>query len=926
MLPCQQMNSKGEETTTASTASTTPRPRESSDERIGGKRPRLKLLKCEDNLWLRRWASLAYGKQYCCLEEPRGQSIEKGNQKKPQHHEQNPMLTLTCLPFYDSLLKEIGKGERVALSRLSIEHLQKQSRPLRIAIDAAIWNFQTQHGGQGGKNPALRTLFYRLVKLLALPVQPVFVYDGKNKPLTKRGRTVSKWHGGCVESEMSKGLVSLFRYPTHVAPGEAEAECAMLQRKGIVDAVMTQDVDAIMFGSGLTLRDWSKEGNGKKGNKTATHVSVLDLHRVKKLSGLDPEGMILVALLSGGDYDEDGVAGIGSTLACEIARAGFGSDLLDLVRSGDENGITEWRERLQFELETNESGYFKMKRKSIRIPDNFPDRKILGYYMNPAVTPADELKRLEKSWVKAWDGEIDMQALRVYAAEMFDWMYKPGAWKFVRVMAPALLADRLQRGAAASHITSSDQITERRQHFVSDGIPELRVTVIPGEVVGLDLAAEKDSPEYLQLLAEEENEGLEGEPENAGTDGNAPLSPSKKRKSPPWLPHAPEKMWIAQTIVEIGAREHVRRWEQIQFEINNDPKKFAARKCAKQKEKKSKTTGGMQPGALLNYVVTAKEAAVPEVYPAKSISSPRPRPKANVSEPRRSKSTKSKSSQMNDGQSPTIFEHLKSTKSRHDFHETASARDSVSFDTVRTGIGSGDDPFILSEQTCSGKHSRPSTSSSTKTGRRIVHKSSPLYGNMIHPMLHDTRPPVLSQREKRSEKVFAKVTSGEDLSRNAIEEESLPFSSPVRGKSNSAVDHGETQEALDSLSNITRRTPRKRANKYRALTEVGGSSESLVEPQRRIVSFFRPYVREKAPPSQAAPVEGESRPVEVLPKLTSEKSANPSSAMHIHAIPRSSLPGTWKEVECESGSSTQIYPSLASPRRARLSIIDLTSD
>ena len=59
------------------------------------------------------------------------------------------------------ILKEIGKGERVALAKLAVEHLERTQRPLRIAIDAAIWNFQSQ-AGQGGKNPALRTLYYRL--------------------------------------------------------------------------------------------------------------------------------------------------------------------------------------------------------------------------------------------------------------------------------------------------------------------------------------------------------------------------------------------------------------------------------------------------------------------------------------------------------------------------------------------------------------------------------------------------------------------------------------------------------------------------------------------------------------------------------------------------------------------------------------------
>ena len=136
------------------------------------------------------------------------------------------------------ILKEIGKGERIALSKLAVEHLERTGRPFRIAIDAAIWQFQNQ-AGQGGANPALRTLFYRLIRLLALPIHPIFVYDGKNKPLTKRNRTVSRY-GVHLNDDASKKLVQAFRYPHHTAPGEAEAECAMLQRHGVVDAVMSQ--------------------------------------------------------------------------------------------------------------------------------------------------------------------------------------------------------------------------------------------------------------------------------------------------------------------------------------------------------------------------------------------------------------------------------------------------------------------------------------------------------------------------------------------------------------------------------------------------------------------------------------------------------------------------------------------------------------
>lgn len=502
------------------------------------------------------------------------------------------------------ILREVGRGERIALSKLAVEHLERTRRPLRIAIDAAIWNFQNQ-AGQGGRNPELRTLFYRLLKLLALPIHPVFVYDGKNKPLTKRGKTVSSY-GTCIPNEMSKKLVQLFRYPHHTAPGEAEAECAFLQKHGIVDAVMSQDVDAIMFGSGMTLRNWSKEAT--RGNKNATHVDVLRSSEVREKSGLNPEGLILVALLSGGDYDSDGVAGFGATLACEIAKAGFGEELLELVAKDDEAGLQEWRERLQVELETNESGYFKVKRKTLRVPTDFPDRTILGYYTNPAVSPMSELPLLQSRWKTAWEESIDPAALRQYVAEKFDWSYDTGAKKLTRCLAPSLLAHKLLRGLADTTITSVDQITERRSHFLNDGMPELRVKVVPEEIVGININAEEKNPGWAadEAFNDEEEAPVEVEASADGDDPFAPPTASQRlRKSPIWDPAVAEKMWIPETIVQLGIPALVEEWQQKQRDILADPIKFATRKAKPKAQTKVKDSG-MKAGALDGFFAISK--------------------------------------------------------------------------------------------------------------------------------------------------------------------------------------------------------------------------------------------------------------------------------------------------------------------------------
>jgi len=101
----------------------------------------------------------------------------------------------------------------------------------------------------------LRTFYYRLLRLISLAIHPVFVFDGPNKPPFKRNKRTGP-NVASIPEFLAKQLLKQFGYPIHLAPGEAEAECALLQREGIVDAVLSEDVDTLMFGSGITIRNW----------------------------------------------------------------------------------------------------------------------------------------------------------------------------------------------------------------------------------------------------------------------------------------------------------------------------------------------------------------------------------------------------------------------------------------------------------------------------------------------------------------------------------------------------------------------------------------------------------------------------------------------------------------------------------------------
>ena len=504
------------------------------------------------------------------------------------------------------------------MSKLAVEHIEKAGRPLRIAIDISIWQFQIQ-SGEGGKNPALRTLYYRLLRLLALSIQPLFVFDGSQKPPFKRGNKTTS-NAACLPNFLTKELLKNFGFPYHTAPGEAEAECALLQKEGIVDAVLSEDVDTLMFGCTLSLRNWTAEA--VRGNKGPTHVNVYHAATTKTKTRLDNEGMILVALMSGGDYIPAGIPGCGIKTACEAAKAGFGHDLCKLSRK-DSDGLKQWRERLERELRTNEGKLFRQRHKALKIPESFPNMTILSYYTNPVVSSADKVARLRDE-IK-WDSDVNVPGLRIFVSEAFDWQYLSGAKKFIRGLAPALLVHRfIQRSTAAIYNDESLEakelaekglvkaVSSRRAHWNTDGTPELRIAYIPADIVGLDLSTEEDGDfqGYINDISGDE------QPASGGENRGRSQSPTKRKGPSTYEPTAIEKIWVLETYVKLGVPLLVETWEE---EMKN-PKKFATRKA---REKKALSRNGPKSGTMdqfvriskpgLGHAIASSKAAVAEV-------------------------------------------------------------------------------------------------------------------------------------------------------------------------------------------------------------------------------------------------------------------------------------------------------------------------
>lgn len=103
------------------------------------------------------------------------------------------------------------------------------------------------------------------------PFLPLFVFDGQLRPDFKRGKKTNKkidplipdfqeileafgfeWITVSWTNQLTLPLLT----DLSKAPGEAEAELAHMNQVGIIDGVLSDDVDTFLFGAHTVIRKW----------------------------------------------------------------------------------------------------------------------------------------------------------------------------------------------------------------------------------------------------------------------------------------------------------------------------------------------------------------------------------------------------------------------------------------------------------------------------------------------------------------------------------------------------------------------------------------------------------------------------------------------------------------------------------------------
>ena len=351
-------------------------------------------------------------------------------------------------------------------------------------------------------------------------------------------------------------------------------------------------------------------------------------------------GLILIGLLSGGDYHQAGLPRCGPGIAHGLAKSDLGDELLEaaqsLTRGELSDFLTTWREALRNELRTNSRGHLRSKKPSLAktIPDSFPDIDVLLSYTNPITSATDAGARRTHTRPE-WKREPDLAKLAHVCELHFEWGLKDIIIKrFRTVLWPSIVLRALRRSALESDTKSIAQSTSlpiregvssrdtpgtpskvlarhfssmaleaesaghsledlvvkihgSRTHAYTDGLLEYRLEIAPAQLVHLASAGVQG----LRKPADTTYDVLPSESEDSGDvddeDGDAGTVKKKKRRGggPPPEPESHLRVWMPACMVQYVLPDLVDGYEVA----------LEAKRAKRAKKSKPKAPRGTKP-------------------------------------------------------------------------------------------------------------------------------------------------------------------------------------------------------------------------------------------------------------------------------------------------------------------------------------------
>jgi flap endonuclease-1 len=121
--------------------------------------------------------------------------------------------------------------------------------------------------------------------------------------------------------EESKEFIQSLGLPVIQAPSEAEAQAAFMAEKGDVFAVVSQDIDSLLYSTPILIKNLTVSSKKRvRGNYININPEIYDLKHVLKTLEINKDQLLTLSILVGTDFNPKGVNRIGPKTALKLVK------------------------------------------------------------------------------------------------------------------------------------------------------------------------------------------------------------------------------------------------------------------------------------------------------------------------------------------------------------------------------------------------------------------------------------------------------------------------------------------------------------------------------------------------------------------------------------------------------------------------------
>lgn len=121
--------------------------------------------------------------------------------------------------------------------------------------------------------------------------------------------------------EESKEFIKALGLPAIQAPSEAEAQASFMAEKGDVFAVVSQDIDSLLYSTPILIRNLTVSSKKRiRGTYIKINPEIYDLNHVLKTLDINKDQLLALSILVGTDFNPGGVHRIGPKTALKLVQ------------------------------------------------------------------------------------------------------------------------------------------------------------------------------------------------------------------------------------------------------------------------------------------------------------------------------------------------------------------------------------------------------------------------------------------------------------------------------------------------------------------------------------------------------------------------------------------------------------------------------